>query len=117
MIDFNKYTGIDKSKTVHTSGHARVANGSNLGAARAQSFEQRKNLLSRQQHVKNYRHSTIGSRGNAVRPENRKRQSIDGIVPGTGDRSRQGFNASNNATPDRQPHTFTEPPARHNPYS
>jgi hypothetical protein len=41
MLDLNKYADDDKSKIFHTSGHARVGRGAQIGSAGTQSFQQR----------------------------------------------------------------------------
>ena len=127
MIDLSKYTGEDKSEIFHTSGHARLARGDQIGSAGTQSFQQRLDLAASNRTVADYKKSVLGARRGIARakkatPESThlKRTGDDTSGNETPRFSRQAFNAGEQpSSPSAKPSTsFREPPSRgYNPYA
>jgi len=68
-MDLNKYiiTG-DNSKSFHSSGLAKVANGNRIGSAAPVSFNQRRQVDDNRRIINVYSRSTIGNSFNRIRP-------------------------------------------------
>ncbi len=115
MLDLNRFSDASKSEILHTSAHARVARGEQIGAAGALSFEKRLALLRTQQRtVGDYRQSVIGVGRGALRAKQAApRQAPGGQRQNSAQSSRQSFNAGGS-----RPSGFVEPPSRsYNPYA
>lgn len=124
MIDISKYTGKDRSEIFHSSGHAQLGRGSQIGSAGTQSFQQRLDLAANNRTVADYKKSVLGTRRGLARakkatPESiRLKRSGDSDASGTAGYSRQAFNAGEQPAPAKPTAGFKEPPSRgFNPYS
>lgn len=129
MIDIHKYSGKDKSEIkaeiLHTSGHARIGRGDQIGSASNQSFQQRIEIAQQPRTIAGYKRSAIGGRFGvlkAKKAEPRTSRLKRSTAPSDGDgagaaSSRQAFNAGD--TPPEPPKaTYKEPPSRgYNPYA
>ena len=123
MIDISKYSGKDeseiKAEILHSSGHARIGRGDQIGSASNQSFQQRIDLAQQSRTIAGYKRSAIGSRFGVLKAKkatprtSRLRRSA---APTDGDAnssigSRQAFNAGH-TPPEKPSTTFKEPPSR-----
>lgn len=111
MLDLNRFSDTSKSEILHTSAHARVARGGQIGTAGSLSFEKRLELLRAQgRTVSDYRQSTLGvTRGTLRAKQADSRQS----TVTRQNSSRQSFNAGSSTRSG-----FVEPPSRgYNPYA
>lgn len=134
MIDLNKYSGKDKSELFHSSGHARLGFGDQIGSVSNQTFNQRLEQQGRKgRTVGGYHHSKVGAQRGSLNPKERRliqdvtpvrrssRQAFnsDG-TPADGVQradSRQSFNAGPGAA-GKPKITFQEPPRRnYDPYA
>lgn len=128
MLDLNKYSGKDeseiKAEILHSSGHARIGRGDQIGSAGTQSFQQRIDLAQQARTIAGYQQSAIGSRFGvlkakkaAPRVSRLKRTAAPSDGAAGSSSSRQAFNAGE--TPPEKPSTsFQEPPSRgYNPYA
>ena len=62
MLDLNKYSGKDKSELFHSSGHARLGFGDQIGSVSNQTFNQRLEQQGRKGRVVGgYHHSKVGA--------------------------------------------------------
>jgi hypothetical protein len=115
MLDLNKYADDDKSKIFHTSGHARVGRGAQIGSAGTQSFQQRIETAQRERTIEGYQRSQVGSQRGALRARAVTPSQSPLRVKKTKS-NRQQFNAGGGTTPPTQ--GFREPPSRgYNPYA
>lgn len=118
MLDLNKYSNLDKSRVLHTSGYAREARGDQMGSTGGRTFNQRLEAINRENKVvSGYRSSAIGSRHGSLRAKQatlestRVQRSIS--VPDKPDAS-----ALIKPTQTASPRGFVEPPRRtYNPFS
>lgn len=128
MIDIHKYSGKDKSEIkaeiLHTSGHARIGRGDQIGSVSNQSFQQRIELSQQPRTIADYQRSAIGGRFSVLKAKKAeprmsrlKRSTAPSDGDGNGASSRQAFNAGD--MPPEKPSTgFKEPPSRgYNPYA
>ncbi len=134
MLDLNKYSGKDKSELFHSSGHARLGFGDQIGSASNQTFNQRLAQQGRKgRTVGGYHHSKIGAQRGSLNPKERRliqdvtpvrrssRQAFNSDdTPADGASrvgSRQSFNADSGAA-GKPKITFQEPPRRnYDPYA
>lgn len=119
MLDLNQFSGKDKAEILHSSGHAQLGRGGQIGAAGGLTFEQRLNMTGEGRTIADYRRSLMGAQRGALKarqatPETLRlrRSSTD-----EGQSSRQAFNAGD-ASPNKPRGGFKEPPSRgYNPYA
>lgn len=115
MLDLNRFNDTSKSEILHTSAHARVARGEQIGAAGSLSFQKRLELLRAQgRTVGSYRQSSLGVTRGALRAKqiDARQTNTDrqGASPSS---SRQSFSAGTGRQGG-----FVEPPSRgYNPYA
>ena len=115
MLDLNRFSDTSKSEILHTSAHARIARGEQIGTAGSLSFQKRQELLKAQgRTVGDYRQSAIGTARGALRAKQvDPRQNSAAPQRGSTNSSRQSFNVANNRQSG-----FVEPPSRgYNPYA
>ena len=130
MIDISKFSGKErselKSEILHSSGHAQLGRGGQIGSTSNQSFQQRVDMTQQQSRtIADYKRSAIGSRFGVLKAKkatprtSRLRRSaapMDGDANGSVG-SRQAFNAGD-TPPEKPSTTFKEPPSRgFNPYA
>ena len=128
MIDISKYSGKDeseiKAEVLHTSAHARLGRGDQIGSAGTQSFQQRIELAQTPRTIAYYKRSAIGGRFGALKAKQatpRTSRLKRSTAPSDGDSvsgtSRQAFNAGD-TPPESLSAGFKEPPSRgYNPYA
>ena len=128
MIDISKFSGKDeseiKAEILHSSGHARIGRGDQIGSASNQSFQQRIDLAQQSRTIADYQRSAIGGRFGvlkakkaAPRVSRLKRSIAPSDSDGGGAASRQAFNAGDMPS-ERASTSFQEPPSRgYDPYA
>lgn len=129
MIDISKYSGKDeseiKAEILHSSGHARIGRGDQIGSASAQSFQQRIELAQQPRTIADYQRSAIGGRFGVLKAKKagpRTSRLKRSTAPSDGDggsaaSSRQAFNAGD-TPPEKPSASFKEPPSRgYDPYA
>lgn len=135
MLDLNKYSGKDKSELFHSSGHARLGFGDQIGSVSNQTFNQRLEQQGRKGRVVGgYHHSKVGAQRGSLNPK--ERRLIQDVTP-VRRSSRQAFNAADDMPAGEAPQagsrqsfsagpgaagkpkiTFQEPPRRnYDPYA
>lgn len=96
MINFDKYLNPDQDKSVflHSSGHAQLGQGMQIGAASSQTFQQRLELTGKARTVADYRQSMVGARRGTMkaRPLSSERSGRT-EKPDTASQARGGFKA------------------------
>lgn len=93
----------DKSEILHSSGHARVAQGSSIGSTNVQPFTSRLQLMKRSREVGTYQRSQLGSQFGV----HQQVTSRETITP-----------PNRPQTSQSSQHRFVEPPKRgYNPYA
>lgn len=107
MIQLHNFDNNDNH--FHSSGYAREAHGQSIGSTSAQSYSERAHIERNRRHVNRYSASMIGRRLGHSEPR----------VSSTGSQPRRAELAP---PPGRtggpgQPHRFTEPTQRYNPYA
>lgn len=129
MIDISKFSGKDeseiKAEILHSSGHARIGRGHQIGSAGTRSFQQRIELAQQPRTVADYQRSVIGGRFGVLKAKkagprtSRLRRSTipsDGYG-GSATSSRQAFNAGD-MPPEKPSMGFKEPSSRgYDPYA
>lgn len=118
MLDLNQFSGKDKAEILHSSGHAQLGRGSQIGATGGLTFEQRLSMTGQGRTIADYRRSLMGAQRGTLRARQATPESLRLRRSSTeGGQSRQAFNAGD--TSSSQPSTgFKEPPSRgYNPYA
>lgn len=131
MIDIRKFSGKDeseiKSEVLHTSGHARIERGDQIGSTGTQSFQQRVELTQKESRtIGHYRHSAVGGRFGVLKAKQSTPQTsrLKRAAPpsdahsSSGGTSRSAFNSGSTAPQKKPSPGFKEPPSRgYNPYA
>ncbi|MDK2898841.1 MAG: hypothetical protein PWQ10_28 [Patescibacteria group bacterium] len=105
-MDLNKYVvNNDSSKSFHSNGFAKVANGDRIGSATPESFKQRRQIDNNRRIIGAYSRSSIGNMRSVVRP-----------MPVIASRAR--FVKTTNIRPAAQQHNIVAQARRtYNPYA